>query len=182
MLGYLDTLLKEPDFALSQFPGTEAEKLFESTYHHKHHQLSESSTCTCFDEGKDEVCKNALESVCSMLGCDGKRLIPRTRLIKAKAHEEPPTPAVHFGRIASGDTVMKSGEDRDEIARSQKVDGFEMEGAGVWDVFPCVIIKGICDYADSHKDKSWQNYAAASAAACMKAFLAKWERAVHIGT
>jgi nucleoside phosphorylase len=46
-----------------------------------------------------------------------------------------------------------------------------MEGAGVWDIFPCVVIKGACDYADSHKNKVWQRYAAATAAACMKAFL-----------
>ncbi|KAL2128280.1 hypothetical protein VTI74DRAFT_9392 [Chaetomium olivicolor] len=49
-----------------------------------------------------------------------------------------------------------------------------MEGAGVWDIFPCVVIKGACDYADSHKTKAWQRYAAATAAACMKAFLGHW--------
>ncbi|KAI1013599.1 hypothetical protein LB504_013194 [Fusarium proliferatum] len=49
-----------------------------------------------------------------------------------------------------------------------------MEGAGVWDSFPCIVIKGACDYADSHKDKDWQRYAAATAAACAKAFLGFW--------
>jgi nucleoside phosphorylase len=49
-----------------------------------------------------------------------------------------------------------------------------MEGAGVWDNFPCVVIKGVCDYADSHKNKEWQAYATATAAACMKAFLNDW--------
>jgi nucleoside phosphorylase len=66
---------------------------------------------------------------------------------------------------------MKSGEDRDEIAAREKVTGFEMKGAGVWDEFPCVVIKGVCDYADSHKNKKWQGYASAAAAAYMKAFL-----------
>ncbi len=28
-----------------------------------------------------------------------------------------------------------------------------MEGAGVWDEVPYIVIKGICDYADSHKNK-----------------------------
>ena len=69
---------------------------------------------------------------------------------------------------------MKSGEDRDEIAAKEEVIAFEMEGAGVWDHFPCLVIKGVCDYADSHKSKKWQNYAAAAAAACMKAFLEYW--------
>jgi nucleoside phosphorylase len=69
---------------------------------------------------------------------------------------------------------MKSGKDRDAVAKQAGAIGFEMEGAGVWDVFPCVVIKGACDYADSHKTKVWQRYAAATAAACMKAFLGHW--------
>ena len=43
-----------------------------------------------------------------------------------------------------------------------------MEGAGVMNTFPCLIIRGLCDYADSHKDKTWQRYAAATAAAFAK--------------
>lgn len=39
------------------------------------------------------------------------------------------------------------------------------------DQFPCIIIRGICDYADSHKNKIWQPYAAATAAAFAKDFL-----------
>jgi len=74
--------------------------------------------------------------------------------------------------------VIKSAEHRDAIASAEKVIAFEMEGAGVWDNFTscvsCVIIKGVCDYADSHKNKGGQNYAAATAAACMKAFLKEW--------
>lgn len=83
-------------------------------------------------------------------------------------------PKVHFGLVASGNVVMKSGEDRDQIAEKEKVIAFEMEGAGVWDTLPCLIIKGVCDYADSHKSKRWLNYAAVSAAACVKAFLESW--------
>jgi nucleoside phosphorylase len=37
--------------------------------------------------------------------------------------------------------------------------------------FPCLVIRGICDYADSHKNKKWQGYAAATAAACAKELL-----------
>ena len=103
-------------------------------------------------------------------------------LMKAIKDGEPPIPTIHYGILASGDTVMRSGEDPDEIARAEKVDGFEMEGVGVWDVFPCVIIKGVCNYADSHKNKVWQEYAAATAASCMKAFFHKWEKAEHKGT
>jgi nucleoside phosphorylase len=69
---------------------------------------------------------------------------------------------------------MKSGEHRDNLVKSEGVIGFEMEGAGVWDNIPCIIIKGVCDYADSHKNKNWQNYTAATAASCTKALLEYW--------
>ncbi|WKT50811.1 Nucleoside phosphorylase superfamily [Fusarium oxysporum f. sp. vasinfectum] len=63
---------------------------------------------------------------------------------------------------------MKSGEDCDHIARKFGVIAFEMESAGVWDNLPCLVVKGACDYADSHKAKATQNYAAATAAAYTK--------------
>jgi nucleoside phosphorylase len=69
---------------------------------------------------------------------------------------------------------MKSSTHRDQISKDDSVTAFEMEGAGVWDELPTVVIKAACDYADSHKSKDWQEYAAATAAACMKAFLKEW--------
>uniref|UniRef100_A0A8H7N716 NB-ARC domain-containing protein n=1 Tax=Bionectria ochroleuca TaxID=29856 RepID=A0A8H7N716_BIOOC len=69
---------------------------------------------------------------------------------------------------------MKSGKDRDGIAMEHDIVAFEMEGAGVWDEVPCLIVKGICDYADSHKNKRWQNFAAATAASVMKAILGRY--------
>jgi nucleoside phosphorylase len=39
------------------------------------------------------------------------------------------------------------------------------------DTFPCLVIRGICDYADSHKNKIWQPYAATTAAAYAKELL-----------
>ncbi|KAL4974490.1 P-loop containing nucleoside triphosphate hydrolase protein [Aspergillus desertorum] len=76
---------------------------------------------------------------------------------------------------------MKSGQHRDEVVRKEKVIGFEMEGAGVWDNVPCIIIKGVCDYADSHKSKSWQIYAAATGTSVTKAFLEYWAPINHKG-
>jgi hypothetical protein len=46
-----------------------------------------------------------------------------------------------------------------------------MEAAGLVNDFHCVTIRGICDYADSHKNKRWQEYAAATAAAYAKEIL-----------
>jgi nucleoside phosphorylase len=82
---------------------------------------------------------------------------------------------IHFGVFASGDMVIKSGEYRDQLTSSKGAIGFEMESVGVWDVFPSVVIKGVSDYADSHKNDDWQDFAAASAAACAKAFLKYWD-------
>ncbi|KAJ4414026.1 hypothetical protein N0V85_003328 [Neurospora sp. IMI 360204] len=50
-----------------------------------------------------------------------------------------------------------------------------MEGAGVWEQLPCLVIKGVCDYADSHKGKGWQYYAAATAASVAKAVLDEYQ-------
>jgi hypothetical protein len=46
-----------------------------------------------------------------------------------------------------------------------------MEAAGLMESFPCLVIRGICDYSDSHKNKQWQEYAAATAAAYAKELL-----------
>ena len=57
--------------------------------------------------------------------------------------------------MGSGNSVMKSGYLRDELARERNFIAFEMEGAGVWDNFSTVVIKAVCDYADSYKRKEW---------------------------
>lgn len=124
-----------------QYPGASKDELFDANYLH-------------VDDGLP--CDH---------GCDGSR-VQRRRLESSTI-----LPRIHFGIVASGDSVMKSGEERDRIAQKHAIIAFDMENAGVWDVFPCIVVKGACDYADSHKNKSWQGYAAATAAACMKALL-----------
>ncbi|KAF2403403.1 purine and uridine phosphorylase [Trichodelitschia bisporula] len=79
---------------------------------------------------------------------------------------------VHYGTIASGNQVMRDAKERDKV--STKLGGvlcFEMEAAGLMNSFPCLVVRGICDYADSHKNKSWQPYAAGTAAAYAKELL-----------
>lgn len=81
-------------------------------------------------------------------------------------------PEPHYGTIASGNQVMRDGATRDQI--SSEFGGvmcFEMEAAGLMNSFPCLVIRGICDYADSHKNKEWQPYAAGTAAAYAKELL-----------
>lgn len=78
----------------------------------------------------------------------------------------------HYGTIASGNQVMKDGLARDRLSSDLgEVLCFEMEAAGLMNSFPCLVIRGVCDYADSHKNKRWQPYAASTAAACAKEIL-----------
>lgn len=66
---------------------------------------------------------------------------------------------------------MRFGAERDRIAKELNALCFEMEAAGLEENFRCIVIRGICDYSDSHKNKRWQRYAAATAAAFAKEFL-----------
>ncbi|RFU77282.1 hypothetical protein TARUN_4958 [Trichoderma arundinaceum] len=186
---YVEELCGKVDFRSSSYPGAYNDKLYRPAYRHKHQDPRACSICANCQGPYDEVCDAALESSCEELYCQDNELIPRVRIEKAKdpspygyssADEElreARKPVIHFGVIVSGDSVMKSGHHRDEIAKREKAIAFEMEGAGVWDSFPTVVIKSVCDYADSHKNKRWQRYAAATAAACMKAFLGEWRQA-----
>uniref|UniRef100_A0A093VRU7 Ankyrin repeat and KH domain-containing protein mask n=2 Tax=Talaromyces marneffei PM1 TaxID=1077442 RepID=A0A093VRU7_TALMA len=96
--------------------------------------------------------------------CDTSRQVKR---VTRHSHD----PAIHYGLIASGNQVMKDGQLRDSLAQKLGVLCFEMEAAGLMENFPCLVIRGICDYADSHKNKQWQPYAAATAAAYAKELL-----------
>jgi nucleoside phosphorylase len=96
--------------------------------------------------------------------CGGEGLVERA--------PRGPEVVIHYGTIASGNQVMKDGITRDQL--SSELGGvlcFEMEAAGLMNNFPCLVIRGICDYADSHKNKGWQPYAAATAATCAKELL-----------
>ncbi|KAF5975310.1 Pfs NACHT ankyrin domain-containing protein [Fusarium coicis] len=67
--------------------------------------------------------------------------------------------------------VMKDAVTRDRLTQELDITCFEMEAAGLMDVLPCLPIRGICDYSDSHKAKDWQKYAAAVAVAYAREFL-----------
>ncbi|KAL6910524.1 ankyrin repeat-containing domain protein [Trichoderma evansii] len=79
-------------------------------------------------------------------------------------------PGIHHGLIASGNQVIKDATVRDRL--DEHLNGnllcLEMEAAGLMNDFPCLVIRGICDYADTTKNKDWQEYAAAVAAAYAK--------------
>ncbi|KAK4225381.1 nucleoside phosphorylase domain-containing protein [Podospora fimiseda] len=92
------------------------------------------------------------------VSCDLTKLQPRQPRISDE-------PKIHYGVIASGNSVIKDGTTRDNIAARFSGKCFEMEAAGVggrsvgaptagmMDNLQCLPIRGICDYSDSHKNK-----------------------------
>ncbi|KAF4230003.1 hypothetical protein CNMCM6805_001040 [Aspergillus fumigatiaffinis] len=149
-----------------------------------------STSVIQFDNGKQYpntfIRKDTLGRSNPEIGCGIETQITRDRIQAAKgiAPNGSPTteadiqearkPRIHFGQIACGNQVMKSAQHRDKIATEEGVIAFEMESAGTWDYVPTLVIKSVADYADCHKSKEWQGYAAITAAACTKAVLEEW--------
>ena len=98
--------------------------------------------------------------------CDHHHLVPRV-------NRTDEGPLVHYGIIASGNTVMKDGVKRDQLGKLFGALCFEMEAAGLMNDSQCLVIRGICDYSDSHKNDGWHHYAAVTAAAYAKELLCK---------
>lgn len=98
-------------------------------------------------------------------GTDPSKLVQRPERAKNSSI------MIHFGTIASGNQLIKDALIRDKLATEQDVLCFEMEAAGLMNHFPCLVVRGICDYSDSHKNKQWQGHAAMVAAAFAKDLL-----------
>jgi nucleoside phosphorylase len=94
-------------------------------------------------------------------------------LVEREPRTEEELVQVHYGTIASSNSLIRDGVERDKIYEDLggNILCFEMEAAGLMNNFPCLVIRGICDYADSHKNKRWQPFAAATAAAYAKELL-----------
>ena len=123
----------------TQYVGKGEDQLFVSSYKHDHRKVIEF----CEDcDSATGICGKS----CAELNCEDKYLVSRKKLENA-------TPSIHFGYFASSNGVMKDAEARDAVAKANKVIAFEMEGSGIWDVGPTIVIKAVCDYADSHKNK-----------------------------
>lgn len=104
---------------------------------------------------------HAGDEICT--GCD------ETAVVSRLDRDKPCV--VHFGLIGSGSQIMRSAEMRDNLRNERNILCFETEAAGLMDNFPCLVIRGISDYADSHKNDFWQGYAAITSAAYAKDLL-----------
>ncbi|KKZ62054.1 hypothetical protein EMCG_03516 [[Emmonsia] crescens] len=91
--------------------------------------------------------------------------------IKSRPDRRNVEPVIHYGLIASGNSVIKDAKTRDRLGKEHGILCYEMEAAGIMDILQCLVIRGICDYSDSHKNKNWQGYAATTAAAYAKRLL-----------
>ncbi|KAJ5915638.1 hypothetical protein N7466_011571 [Penicillium verhagenii] len=112
------------------------------------------------------------EALHDLRGCSAYCASDPSRLILRREREEhEDNPAIHYGLIASANQLMKDALARDKLAAEKDVLCFEMEAAGLLNTFPCLVIRGICDYSDSHKHKEWQGWAAMVAAAYAKDLL-----------
>jgi nucleoside phosphorylase len=105
-------------------------------------------------------------SCATVCGNDLSKLV-----LRPERSEDKDNPEIHYGLIASANQLMKDATVRDRLTAEMDVLCFEMEAAGLMNHFPCLVIRGICDYSDSHKNKEWQGYAAMAAAAYVKDLL-----------
>lgn len=106
------------------------------------------------DEDEDEEMDEGGCQYCEAAGLRKRRERPSFREVM-----------VHYGTIASGNSLMKDVKERNKYAQELNIMCFEMEAAGLMNNLPCLVIRGICDYSDSHKNDDWQKYAALTAAA-----------------
>lgn len=98
------------------------------------------------------------------VGCDFARA--RTRKDRGKkAHRDVDSPRIHYGAIGSGDSLVVASKERWQLYEKFGIICFEMEATGLIPLHNYLVIRGISDYSDSHKNKEWQPYAAAAAAA-----------------
>ncbi|QYT04041.1 PNP_UDP_1 domain-containing protein [Trichoderma simmonsii] len=149
MLKYLKKLEKDPDVPESY---KKSDSLQDLLFHPSYGHVEADESCLS-DEDEDD-CRR----------CDKSKLVRRCKRGSGM---------IHCGLIASGNQVIKDANLRDSLSKQFKNDilCIEMEAAGLMNDFPCVVIRGIADYSDSHKNEKWQDYAAATAAACAKALL-----------
>ncbi|KAF3922296.1 hypothetical protein ABW20_dc0107567 [Dactylellina cionopaga] len=125
------------------YPGKDTDKLFRASYLHVPGKGRQVETCSA---------------------CDTSNTISRSE----RPHDHP---YLHYGIIASANQVMKDGVKRDKISTKTGALCFEMEAAGLMGNYKYLVVRGICDYSDGHKNKRWQPYAALVAAIYAKELL-----------
>ncbi|KAJ4368482.1 hypothetical protein N0V85_009107 [Neurospora sp. IMI 360204] len=146
---YLEELrrgLNERSRQAYEDPGAEYDHLFEDSYLH----TDRGRFCPCL--------------------CDATRAKLRKSRSK-RAERKSDQPHIHYDNIGSANAFVRSSANRNELHARHNIIYLEMEAAGVMSDYQGLVIRGVYDYADSHKNKKWQGYAAATAAAYAKEVL-----------
>ncbi|KAJ5710457.1 natch and ankyrin domain protein [Penicillium malachiteum] len=141
MAQYISEIVQKDPVAFG-YPGSEQDVLFEPNYDHTTAETKES-------------------------GCSGCN----RDTIRSRKPRDTQEPIVHYGRIASGHLSIRHGKIRDKLAHEKGALCLDTAAAGVEKAAQYLVIRGICDYADSHSSKLWHGYAAAAAAAYAKDIL-----------
>ena len=116
-----------------------------------------------------EIHPQEAEETCASV-CSSSASVMISRTERGEYEDDP---AIHYGIVASANCLMKDAQVRDKLAQQNGVLCFEMEAAGLMNIFPCLVIRGICNYSDTHKNKIWQGYAAMTASAYAKDLLTR---------
>ncbi|RYO92932.1 hypothetical protein DL762_001423 [Monosporascus cannonballus] len=95
------------------------------------------------------------------------------RLVERQRRPDDMRARVWYGPIGSGEKLIKNAQKRNKLRDKHGVIGLEMEAVGTMNRIPVGVIRGVCDYGDEHKNKEWQPYAAAMAAAYTKGLLSE---------
>ncbi|KAI8717199.1 hypothetical protein NCS52_00795000 [Fusarium sp. LHS14.1] len=131
--------------------------------------------------GTEEGKKRLNSKTCSVLDQLQRKASPEDKYkgpqqAQQAATAEVQSPTIHFGVVASGDQVIRSQRHRDDIVEETGAISLEMEGAGTSHELPCLVVKAVCDFGDRNKNKDWQDYASATAAAVSRAILESYTR------
>lgn len=95
------------------------------------------------------------EVIHNLAGCAIYAVHPSNLVLRNRRADDEDNPTIHYGLIASGNQLMKDTLIRDRLAAEKDVLYFEIEAAGLMNTFPYLVIRGICNYSDSHKNKEW---------------------------
>ncbi|KAL7922148.1 purine and uridine phosphorylase [Trichoderma austrokoningii] len=122
-----------------EFPGIENDCLYLPDYEHQQKGVS-----------------------CEKAGCSPEQRIARP---VDELDDDEAFVVVHRGNVASGELSLRNAKQRDSLAKQHGVLCFETEAAGALVDLPCLVIRGISNYCDSHENDIWDGFAAAAAAA-----------------
>ncbi|KAJ5347797.1 uncharacterized protein N7506_001050 [Penicillium brevicompactum] len=105
------------------------------------------------------------DETCNSCGDDLSHLVVRNSRLEIDA------PAIHYGLIGSSNLIIRDASYRDKISAETGILCYILDTPDWVFHFPCLLVRGISDYCDSHKNRVWWGYASIVAAACAKDLL-----------